>query len=283
MIRRKFVPGAKRRPGRKPGNFHSIVFVLSLFLNGCALRPAWQTLATEQQLQTNWLDTGSFRHLVLEKDGAGQLLRIFVDGDGTPWVRQSRISRDPTPSNPVLLRLMQDAPGPAVYLGRPCYYGTATSKGCEARLWTFDRYGQDVVDSMCAAATELARRFAAETVQLIGYSGGGTLVVAMAVCAVNVVAITTIAANLDPTAWADYHDYSPLHDLRPLEKSVANQMRVAEVHWQCAHDANVPPETTSAYFAAVAGAARRVVENCTHGSGWERYWPEIMMPPVASE
>ena len=106
-----------------------------------------------------------------------------------------RVAVDPTPTNPVLLRLMEESEGAAVYLGRPCYFGLSTSKGCEPRLWTFDRYGREIVESMCLAANEIARQHGAQSVQLIGYSGGGTIVVGMRSCTDHLVAVATIAAN----------------------------------------------------------------------------------------
>jgi pimeloyl-ACP methyl ester carboxylesterase len=257
------------------------LLLLGLGLDACVLRPAWQKLADEQGLQAGRLETGSFEHLVLQKDGAGMQLRILVDGDGTPWLRDTRIAVDPTPANPVLLHLMADVEGPAVYLGRPCYFGTATNPECDARFWTHDRYGREVVDSMCIAVNELARRFAVDSVHLIGFSGGGTIVVAMASCTERAAQVSTVAGNLDPRAWTRYHGYSPLRDLTPLDAAMASRSLYPEIHWQCAADDIVPPAVTDAYFAAVAGAKRRIVDSCSHASGWQQYWSAIVESPVA--
>jgi hypothetical protein len=247
-----------------------------LQISACVLRPDWQKLSSEGQLESRWLDTGRFRHLVLSNQQRGSHLRIYVEGDGEPWIRKSRVALDPTPSNPVLLRLMHDATHPAVYLGRPCYFGTATDQECEQRWWTFDRYGQVVVDSMCLAANQLARQFGAQTVELIGYSGGGAVVVGMRDCTDRLKSISTIAGNLDPVAWAAHHGYTPLGDLSPLTVAAIERDEPRETHWQCRDDLQVPPFVTDNYFAVSTHAIRHIVRSCSHAEGWQQYWSQII-------
>jgi len=244
---------------------------LLLFISACVLQPEWQRLASDGDLETRWLDSGAFDHLWFANHVSGSHLRIYVGGDGTPWIRENRVSVDPTPVNPVLLRLMHEAEHPAVYLGRPCYFGTATNKGCDAKLWTFERYGQTVVDSMCRVANEISASLNAETVQLVGYSGGGAIVIGMSECTERLVALTTIAGNLDPVAWTTIHDFSPL-----TESHYFVPDSLSQVHWQCRNDTNVPPSITDDYFKAYPDAERRILEECTHSSGWERGWPELV-------
>lgn len=250
-----------------------------LQMSACVLRPAWQKLAIEGDLESRRIDGGRFRHLVLWNGEQGSHLRIYVEGDGGPWIRETRVAVDPTPANPVLLRLMHDATHPAVYLGRPCYFGSATDQACDQRWWTFDRYGRVVADSMCTAANQLSRQLGAETVQLIGYSGGGAIVIGMSACTDHLVALSTIAGNLDPEAWADYHGYSPLSDLSPLMPAAIRHGEVSEVHWQCHDDLNVPPSITDDYFAARQRAVRHIVKSCSHATGWKRYWSQIIDLP----
>ena len=247
-----------------------------LQISGCVLRPDWQTLSIDGNLESRWLDTGRFRHLVLSNQEQGSHLRIYVEGDGGPWIRENRVSVDPTPTNPVMLRLMHDATHPAVYLGRPCYFGTATNQECEQRWWTFDRYGQVVVDSMCLAANRISGQRGVQSVELIGYSGGGAIVAGMSACTDRLVSISTIAGNLDPKAWAEHHGYSPLNDLSPL---AIRPNEVKEIHWQCRDDLNIPPSITDDYFAAREGTIRHIVDSCSHATGWQQYWSQIIDLP----
>ena len=269
------------RPSGRLTCFQRLAFLLVtvcflLALAACVLRPDWQELAIEGSLESRWLDSGRFRHLVLWNGQRGDHLRIYVDGDGKPWLRDTRVAIDPTPANPVLLRLMHDATHPAVYLGRPCYFGTATDQGCEQRWWTFDRYGQVVVDSMCSAANRLSREQGAHTVSLVGYSGGGAIVVGMSGCTEKLVSVSTIAGNLDPDAWAEYHGYTALNDLAPLDNEATRQNHFKEAHWQCREDRNIPPSSTDNYFAVRESAIRHIVDSCSHSKGWKQYWSQII-------
>jgi hypothetical protein len=256
--------------------FLLVAAVCLLNLAACVLRPAWQKLAIEGDFEARWVDAGRFRHLVLWNEEAGSHLLILVEGDGGPWVRETRVAVDPTPTNPVLLSLMVDAARPAVYLGRPCYFGTATAGACEQRWWTFDRYSQVVVDSMCEAANRVSRQLGVQTVQLIGYSGGGAIVVGMRACTDKLVAVSTIAGNLDPQAWAAHHGYSPFNDLSPLDAGLSRHDEIGEAHWQCRDDLNIPPSITDDYFAAREGAIRHIVDSCSHATGWQQYWSKII-------
>jgi hypothetical protein len=215
-------------------------------------------------------------HLQLWNGVQGSHLRIYIEGDGTPWISTNRVSIDPTPTNPVLLRLMHEVDHPAVYLGRPCYFGTSTDSGCDARWWTFERYSVTVIESMCEVANKISRQYGADTVQLVGYSGGGAIVVGMRSCTDRLELITTIAGNLDPAAWTEYHGYSSLHGESLIEGARSMRAGVTEVHWQCAEDENIPPEITDIYFAERPEAKRHIVDSCSHAAGWQQYFAQMV-------
>ena len=62
--------------------------------------------------------------------GRSDLLHVYLEGDGTPWLHRFRVADDPTPRRPVMLGLMALDKSPALYLGRPCYHGHAADAGC---------------------------------------------------------------------------------------------------------------------------------------------------------
>jgi hypothetical protein len=70
-------------------------------------------------------------------------LHIYLDGDGRPFVHRTRVARDPTPQDALVLALLAIDPDPAVYVGRPCYHGLEFD--CDPRLWTTARYGEAVI------------------------------------------------------------------------------------------------------------------------------------------
>lgn len=247
----------------------------AVIFGGCGLRPQWQEVANDAGLNVYWVDSNAFKHLVIENSHPGRHLRIYIEGDGLPWIRERRIAVDPTPDDPYLLRLMTEDVQPAIYLGRPCYFGTATSESCRPALWTSERYGDSVVSSMCDAANRLSFERNAKTVGLIGYSGGGAIAVAMRRCVRDLSAITTIAGNLDIEAWAAYHGYAPVELPSPPESAAASGERLVETHWQCLQDKTVPPSITDKYFDRHPQARRIIVDDCEHADGWERYRPRI--------
>ena len=98
-----------------------------------------------------------FEHVVFRRTSRlSRALHVYVDGDGTPWFAW-RPATDPTPRNPLVLRLMALDPNPSVYLGRPCYYGLSETPPCTSPLWTVERYSEAVVASMAAALRGLLR------------------------------------------------------------------------------------------------------------------------------
>ena len=53
----------------------------------------------------------------------GEALTVYIEGDGQAWLSRSRLATDPTPTDPVALRLAALDPSPnVVYLARPCHY-----------------------------------------------------------------------------------------------------------------------------------------------------------------
>ena len=143
-------------------------------------------------------------HVLYSKTGAPTpTLHVYIDGDGTPWIG-SQPAADPTPRNPLMLRLMALDPVPAVYVGRPCYHGMAAIAPCAARLWTKDRYSAEVLGSLSIVVRQFMTQEGYERVAWFGHSGGGTIAVLLAERFPETVALITIAANLDTAAWAAY-------------------------------------------------------------------------------
>src|SRR5712692_3248183 len=154
-----------------------------------------------------------FAHVVYRSAGprpdGGRVLHVYLDGDGTPSER-GRPAADPTPRDPLVLRLMALDPAPSAYLGRPCYHGLAATPPCAPALWTDARYSDAVVVSLAAAARRLLAMTGHTEIVWLGYSGGGTLAMLLAARMAETASVVTVAANLDVDGWADLHGYSRL-------------------------------------------------------------------------
>jgi len=73
-----------------------------------------------------------FAHVAYFKPGSrGYVLHVYIEHDGTPWATLTTPAADPTPSHPLALELMAQDDAPALYLGRPCYFGAARESPCE--------------------------------------------------------------------------------------------------------------------------------------------------------
>lgn len=214
-------------------------------------------------------------HVLYWRDGGpNRSLHIYLDGDGTPELA-ARPAEDPTPRNALMLRLMALDPGPAVYVGRPCYHGLAAAAECSGDLWTTARYSERVVASTAGAihGAMIARGY--DRITLLGYSGGGTLAMLLAERLPETQAVVTIAANLDIEAWTDHHGHARLAgSLNPITRPPLRR-DVVQRHYAGARDAVVPPSVTAS---GVRGpnATLAVVDGQDHACCWADMWPAIL-------
>jgi hypothetical protein len=225
-----------------------------------------------------YVDGGGFRLLVYRNSAAAagvhETLRVYIEGDGTPYLHRNSIARDPTPHDPLMLRLMALDPAASIYLGRPCYFGLGRDAGCGPELWTQRRFGPEVIASMEAAMRREQTRAGARRLELAGHSGGGTLAVLLAQRIDAVDAVVTIGANLDLAAWCRLHGYSPLTgSLSPVD--LAPRAGVKVLHLVGADDGNTPPEMIAA-AARARGEPVRVFAHQDHNCCWESRWPDIL-------
>ncbi|MFK7854097.1 MAG: alpha/beta hydrolase [Granulosicoccus sp.] len=205
-----------------------------------------------------------------------KVLRIYLEGDGSPWKHRTIIMSDPTPRNPLMLRLMALESLPAAYLGRPCYNGTAQDQGCDNSLWTSARYSDTVIESMASGIRALAKRFEATELWLFGHSGGGALALLLAERLPSVSRLITIAGNLDTEAWIRHHGYTPLFSsLNPASQPLLRDS-VWQWHLLGAKDAIIPPQLVQPFIVRQPQASAFVLKNFNHGCCWESIWPDVL-------
>ena len=206
----------------------------------------------------------------------GELLHVYLGGDGRPWLKGRYPARDPSVRHPLVLDLMRLDPGPAVYLGRPCYHGLAAQAYCRPLLWTMQRYSEPIIDAMRDALRQLVARWQPRAVLLVGYSGGGVLALAIAEQMTLPVYVVTLGSNLDVRAWTDYHGYLPLAGSRDPARAPARYASLPQLHLQGARDAAVPPATTVRYTAALPNSAVRVLQEADHRCCWSAPWQRLL-------
>jgi pimeloyl-ACP methyl ester carboxylesterase len=259
------------------GGFYLRFVFLTVLLCACAT-PAQRVdeIAVSQGFQRVLAQGSEFSHVVYLKGAPvpAQAVHMYLEGDGSPHRRKHIASHDPTPRNPLMLRLMALDPAPAVYLGRPCYHGLSEDLNCSAELWTVQRYSPRVIDSMLVALSGLIKKN--QPVVLLGYSGGGALAMLLAERLPNVKAVVTIAGNLDTDAWTELHDYLPLvGSINPVTRSPL-PLAIRQLHLAGGKDKNIPPEIIERAARRQPGAEFLLMEEHRHACCWERDWPAIL-------
>jgi dienelactone hydrolase len=237
-------------------------------------------LARQAGFQKDLVAGASFRHRVYRNEtrpAESGVLHVYIEGDGRPFLGPTMVAFDPTPRDPLMLRLMALDPAPSVYLGRPCYFGLDHDRGCNPTYWTVRRFAPEVVDSLEVALRSEAARSGARRIELYGHSGGGTLAVLLAARVPAVTRVVTIGANLDTAAWSALHGYTPLlGSLNPAELSLRSG-EVRLLHLVGSEDTNTPPALLESAAARIGEAGSvRIVRGYTHNCCWQEIWRGVL-------
>ncbi|MFK7994233.1 MAG: alpha/beta hydrolase [Granulosicoccus sp.] len=261
------------------------LMVFCVFLQACATPTGDLTrFATQNGLKRSEVRAGGFNLLVFDnetknRDYASEsqgVLHVYLEGDGSPWKYRTIVMPDPTPRNPLMLRLLGYDRSPAVYLGRPCYNGFFNDPGCDDSLWTSGRYSRKVVLSMASAIRALSKRHNARQLWLIGHSGGGTLAMLLAKELPKVTRIVTLAGNLDTDAWTSHHRYTPLFSsINPASAPSLNP-NIWQWHLIGGRDTVIPTQLIKPVIMRQASASGFEFPGFNHGCCWERIWPDVL-------
>ncbi len=201
-------------------------------------------------------------------------LHVYLEGDGSPWLRKRLAASDPTPRNALMFELMHLDKAPSLYLGRPCYHGLNKSVGCTPLLWTDQRYSPAVVNSMARALQRITQTD--QPLILFGYSGGGTLAMLLAEQLPQTRAIVTVAANLDTDRWAALHKQQALSgSLNPATRPPLPAY-IKQLHIAGERDNNVPPNLIREAIAHQPGAIFNILPHQEHRCCWREVWPDIL-------
>lgn len=236
------------------------------------------SLAQSHSFTRSVVASHGFDHLVYTRNlsKAKNVLHVYLEGDGSPWKYRVVTLPDPTPRDPLALRLMSHDTAATAYVGRPCYNGTSKDPGCNSTLWTSGRYSAKVVRSMTAVIEQLVAKHGFNEVKLIGHSGGGALAMLIAPKVEQVSQVVTIAGNLDTDAWTTHHGYSRLYtSLNPAEQPALPQ-RITQWHLVGGQDSVVPPAIVKGYIRNQENALGISFDNFSHGCCWEGVWDSVV-------
>ena len=258
-----------------------IIFLITLL--GCS-----SNIPTPNERKQTALDLSSSNKNIIQKDiQTSQFnlfslqklqnncsnIKVFVEGDGLSWITRNTISSNPTPINPIGLKLMlSDNSSCKIYLARPCQY--INSNMCEDKYWTSHRFNEKVIQSYDEVLTNLKKDFPNSKFDLIGYSGGGAVVTLVATKRDDINSITTIAGNLDIDEWTKIQKITPLDgSLNPanFSKKLEN---IKQHHLIGTNDTVVPKEIFYSYqskFENKSNISYSFYE-ATHSCCWENFY-----------
>jgi len=207
-------------------------------------------------------------------------LNIYLEGDGLSWIKSTTPSDNPTPINPVALKLALLDTNSAVYLARPCQYvQKGHSKNCSQKYWTSHRFSIEVVESTQQAIDELKIKFGASKLILIGYSGGGTVAALVAARRSDVIKLVTVAGNLDHAYWTNKRHLSPLSGSLNSADFWMELQIIPQQHYVGSQDYIIDESVVRSYagqFKIRDNIKISVLQDFDHQCCWESIWPSIV-------
>jgi len=207
-------------------------------------------------------------------------IRVYIEGDGFAWVSRTQPSADPTPRNPVGLRLAAADPSANVlYLARPCQFiGPPLPAACQTRVWTDQRFSTAIVEAMDAVLSQVKAQYPQAEFELVGYSGGGNIAALLAARRQDVRALRTVAGNLDVAFVNALHHVTPMPDAQSAINVAPALKNLPQIHYSGADDSTVPPAVAERFRQATGPRCTQVavIPGRDHGGDWAAVWPELL-------
>ncbi len=255
---------------------------LFFLLGGCALSQDGRDEVDSAQVGSEFRElkvhtaTFTLYSLLRPARGGSTNLRVYIEGDGLAWLTRTRPSDDPTPTKAISLRMAQQDPSAdaVMYLARPCQYVTdADTRMCSRQYWTSHRFAPEVISATNEAISIAKRRAGAQTVSIIGFSGGGGLAVLAAAQRSDVHFIGSVAGNLDHALWTNVHNVTPLKGSQNPIDVASKVQHIPQRHMSSIDDDIVPPRISQAFCRAIQRPESCIViSDVTHEGAWKNVW-----------
>ncbi len=212
-------------------------------------------------------------------------LHVYIEGDGNSWKTKYKLSDNPTPHQPLALKLaLQDPHSHVVYLARPCQYTPLNmDSNCSAKFWSSHRYAPEVIASMNEVLDQLKEKSKNTHFVLIGFSGGASVATLIAAQRKDISGLITVAGDLNHETLNQYHKTTPLTgSLNP--SNVAHLVKnLPQHHWNGTRDKIVPTWVALDFAKKVNNPACvqvTTLKGVSHHKGWEERWGEIIGAPL---
>ncbi len=241
-----------------------------------------EALAIEHGFQKSVIKTKDFllmTYMRFQKEGLP--VSVYIEGDGYAYAGRHRVSPNPTPKNPVSLKLASVDTFPnVIYIARPCQYvPIKDNPNCHQDYWTTKRYSIEVMDATNEAINTLKHKLGFKQIRLIGYSGGGTVAAILATKRNDVIDLRTVAGNLDIDVFVRHHEVTPLAgSMNPVD--FANVLiNIPQVHYVGEKDDIITETITNSYLDKLMEYDPNLrciqvqhIIGVSHAKGWETVW-----------
>ena len=224
----------------------------------------------------------------LKIEDVSKPLVIYLEGDGFAYATRSRPSNDPTPKNPIALRLAAiDTASNIFWLARPCQYSLEKNKeglqagnlpeACETRYWTTARYSREIITAIELSIQDVLNQYDVPAIDLVGFSGGGAVAVLLAKRFSKVQSLRTVAGNIDHVALMRQKKVTPLSGSLDPAKIAPSLKDLPQTHFVGEDDDIVPPWLARRFVDKYTGtrcAKVILIEDAEHQEGWEALWQD---------
>lgn len=237
---------------------------------------------SREQISTNYFKINTYSKILAPTKEAN----VYIEGDGFAVAGRGRLSVNPTPRNPLSLKLAAaDSAKNVIYIARPCQYiETGEDAKCEKKYWSSHRFSTEVIESIDEAISEISGKYGIEKINIIGFSGGGAIATILAAKRNDIKSLRTVAGNLDHVAVNSYHrvDQMPksLNALDYADKIT----KIPQHHYSGSKDRVVPVFIAEKFAEHVEDKRRCVtmttVVEATHLGGWVEVWREAIKKPL---
>ena len=275
-----------------PNGLLGILCVAVFLLHGCAAgmvadrTSLADRISREGGLEKSYLKTSSFTLTAYSRTSQpGDVLNLYIEGDGSAWITPTWRSVDPSPRNPLGLKMATLDPAANVaYLARPGQYPAPDSSPVDPVYWSDKRFAPEVITAMNEAIDSMKAITGVSKINLVGYSGGAAIAVLITSRRGDIISLRTVAGNLDPEAVNRYHRVSPLAgSLNPMD--VADKLKgLPQRHFVGSEDAVIPAFIALSFIKRVGNPDCQeitIVEGASHSKGWQEQWKLLLEVPLS--
>jgi pimeloyl-ACP methyl ester carboxylesterase len=211
---------------------------------------------------------------------------IYIEGDGHTKARNTIISGDPTPKNPVALHLAsRDLADNVIYISRPCQFKESQDeKACSAQLWSERRFAPEVIAAYNEALDEVKKRWDITEFNIIGYDGGANIASVLAATRKDIASLRTVSGILNPSMTYSQTKETISPDSVLAMDLAPNLASMPQHHFIGAGDSYAPAAGYHSFRQAMGPSDcvhYTLVQDADHERGWVNKWPEFLESTTA--